>query len=167
MWNFKTRRVVKPTPTPASSQQGTAPRHGTTAPPTLRPRPHGLAPSPLTESDGVNLIPYIKLWGWSKNIFIPKHNLLQQFPYSPSQLLGPTSHVIFSSPRPNLRSFPCRPPLPSRGRAPSRARSCLPRPPPPPANKPATSTSATRSAARRASPSPALAQPSRPRAVLR
>jgi hypothetical protein len=93
-----------------------------------------------------------------------KHNLFQQFPYSPSQLMGPTMPRHLLLPLPKSWIFQ-RPPLPSRGHTPSRgamasrASSCSPRPPPPPTNKFAASASAARNPAHRASPNTSTTRP--------
>jgi hypothetical protein len=58
----------------------------------------GLRATPANE---VNFIPYINLLGgWSKIFPSPIHNLLQQFPYFSSLLMGP---ILFFLLTPNLR----------------------------------------------------------------
>jgi hypothetical protein len=64
----------------------------------------------VTPLDGVNFIIYIKLWGEVQIFLSLKHNLLQQFPYSPSQLVSPTMphHPLILLPKSsNFRLPPC------------------------------------------------------------
>jgi hypothetical protein len=80
-------------------------------------------------------------------------------PIAPRQLLFPSPNLWFFS-------LPAAPVLFATATTTCTPTS-LPRPPPPPPNNPATSASAAWSLARRASPSPALAEPGRPRTALR
>jgi hypothetical protein len=50
---------------------------------------------------------YTLIWGRVKIFSFLKHNLLQQFPYSPSQLVGPTMPCHLLLPSPKSRIFGC------------------------------------------------------------